>query len=121
MAESGFGQGPEGGNMTDRSFAVVIGGKVTGVYVCESLEIMTALMNGVDCRVIEVTHLGPDRPSLGWSEQDGVFSAPSPEEQPSPTDLLGNSVGTGEMTSAEPTHAPNPPGPTVDPEPETEE
>lgn len=120
MAESEFGQELEGGNMTDRSFAVVIGGKVNGVYVCESLEIMHALMDGVDCKIIEVTHLEFDRPGPGWLEQDGVFFAPSPEEPQVLTDPFGNLVGVAEMVSAEPIHAPNPPGPTIEPEPEPE-
>ena len=59
--------------MSDRTFALIVGGVVRDVAVAAGAEVLERA--GV--RVVDVTAESPV-PSVGWSYADGVFSAPPP-------------------------------------------
>ena len=86
MEEFVFGQQSEGGNMTNRYWAVIINGTVSGVFLAENEDIIGSTIGADGHQIVEVTHLGEFRPGPGWSvNEDGIFSPPDGKvEIPSP-------------------------------------
>lgn len=63
--------------MTDRYWAIITDGVVSGVFLGENEEIMRKVFPAEETKIIEVTHLVDDRPGPGWSiDENGQFLPP---------------------------------------------